>query len=185
MKIVSISIWPHSGTAYQTACVAHKSHYNLARALVALCRHMTCDLTPPPEKDMGKWRDCRLIATRSIQSSDRSCMFKPPFLTSFFLPVGAMTDMPAVRVFALYAGVAIVINFLLQIFAFTALLTLDAKRMEVSLLKSFRRSSFEQSIGSHRIHLPLLDALLPFHLAYQFPAISDHSQNKNIKRLLK
>ncbi|VDM25748.1 unnamed protein product [Hydatigera taeniaeformis] len=45
-----------------------------------------------------------------------------------------MTDMPAVRVFALYAGVAIVINFLLQIFAFTALLTLDAKRVEVSFI---------------------------------------------------
>ena len=43
-----------------------------------------------------------------------------------------MTDMPAVRVFALYAGVAIAINFVLQIFAFTALLTLDAKRQEVS-----------------------------------------------------
>ncbi|KAM7541010.1 hypothetical protein Aperf_G00000046447 [Anoplocephala perfoliata] len=47
---------------------------------------------------------------------------------------GAMTDMPAVRVFALYAGVAIVINFFLQIFAFTALLTLDAKRMEANRL---------------------------------------------------
>lgn len=40
--------------------------------------------------------------------------------------------MPAVRVFALYAGVSIVINFLLQIFAFTALLTLDARREVVS-----------------------------------------------------
>ncbi|VDL60014.1 unnamed protein product [Hymenolepis diminuta] len=41
---------------------------------------------------------------------------------------GSMTSMPAVRVFALYAGVSLVINFLLQIFAFTALLTLDACR---------------------------------------------------------
>ncbi|KAL5968173.1 NPC1-like intracellular cholesterol transporter 1 [Taenia solium] len=49
---------------------------------------------------------------------------------------GAMTDMPAVRVFALYAGVAIVINFVLQIFAFTALLTLDAKRVEGRLVHS-------------------------------------------------
>lgn len=45
---------------------------------------------------------------------------------------GAMTSMPAVRVFALYAGVSLVINFLLQIFAFTALLTLDARREAVS-----------------------------------------------------
>ncbi|KAL7053642.1 hypothetical protein AAHC03_026939 [Spirometra sp. Aus1] len=41
---------------------------------------------------------------------------------------GSMTSMPAVRVFALYAGVALVINFLLQLFAFTALLTLDSRR---------------------------------------------------------
>ncbi|VDO07864.1 unnamed protein product [Rodentolepis nana] len=41
---------------------------------------------------------------------------------------GSLTSMPAVRVFALYAGVSLVINFLLQIFAFTALLTLDARR---------------------------------------------------------
>uniref|UniRef100_A0A0R3W6D3 SSD domain-containing protein n=1 Tax=Taenia asiatica TaxID=60517 RepID=A0A0R3W6D3_TAEAS len=46
--------------------------------------------------------------------------------------LGSMTSMPAVRVFALYAGVSIVINFLLQIFAFTALLTLDARREVVS-----------------------------------------------------
>ncbi len=45
---------------------------------------------------------------------------------------GSMTTMPAVRVFALYAGIALVINFLLQIFAFTALLTLDARRAAVS-----------------------------------------------------
>ncbi|KAL7054187.1 hypothetical protein AAHC03_026408 [Spirometra sp. Aus1] len=43
---------------------------------------------------------------------------------------GAMTSMPAVRVFALYAGVAILINFFLQIIAFVALITLDAKRTE-------------------------------------------------------
>ncbi|VDQ00375.1 unnamed protein product [Trichobilharzia regenti] len=39
-----------------------------------------------------------------------------------------MTTMPAVRVFALYAAMAIVFNFLLQIFAFVALLTLDGRR---------------------------------------------------------
>lgn len=51
-------------------------------------------------------------------------------LTTFFS--GSMTSMPAVRVFALYAGVSLIINFFLQIFAFTALLTLDARREAVS-----------------------------------------------------
>ncbi|BHF82700.1 NPC intracellular cholesterol transporter 1 [Sparganum proliferum] len=47
---------------------------------------------------------------------------------------GAMTSMPAVRVFALYAGVAIVINFFLQIFAFVALITWDVRRTEANRL---------------------------------------------------
>ncbi|TGZ50411.1 hypothetical protein CRM22_010806 [Opisthorchis felineus] len=41
---------------------------------------------------------------------------------------GSLTSMPAVRVFALYAGVAILFNLLLQLFAFVALFTLDARR---------------------------------------------------------
>ncbi|TNN18496.1 Niemann-Pick type protein 1B [Schistosoma japonicum] len=41
---------------------------------------------------------------------------------------GSLTTMPAVRVFALYAAMAVVFNFLLQIFAFIALLTLDGRR---------------------------------------------------------
>lgn len=39
--------------------------------------------------------------------------------------------MPAVRSFALSAGVAVVLDFLLQISAFVALVALDARRQEV------------------------------------------------------
>lgn len=46
--------------------------------------------------------------------------------------IGALTDMPAVKTFALYAAVAIFFNFILQITAFVALLTLDQLRFEVS-----------------------------------------------------
>ncbi|EUB55584.1 Niemann-Pick C1 protein [Echinococcus granulosus] len=63
-------------------------------------------------------------------------MFLSSLAESVAFFCGAMTDMPAVRVFALYAGVAIVINFVLQIFAFTALLTLDARRLESSAFLS-------------------------------------------------
>ncbi|PAA66704.1 hypothetical protein BOX15_Mlig025683g1 [Macrostomum lignano] len=41
---------------------------------------------------------------------------------------GAFTPMPAVRVFALYAGMAVLLDFLLQISCFVAVLSLDAKR---------------------------------------------------------
>lgn len=48
---------------------------------------------------------------------------------SFFL--GLWAEMPAVRSFALYAGVAIFCNFLLQTTCFIAFVTLDLKRIEV------------------------------------------------------
>lgn len=45
---------------------------------------------------------------------------------AFFL--GALTPMPAVKMFSLYAGMAVFCNFLLQITCFVGLMTLDAKR---------------------------------------------------------
>ncbi|GCB78236.1 hypothetical protein scyTo_0018579 [Scyliorhinus torazame] len=46
----------------------------------------------------------------------------------FFL--GALTKMPAVRTFALYAALAVFFDFLLQMTAFVALMSLDARREE-------------------------------------------------------
>ena len=48
--------------------------------------------------------------------------------TCFFL--GALSDMPAVRAFALYAGMAILLDFLMQITCFVSLLSLDISREE-------------------------------------------------------
>nr|XP_020019577.1 Niemann-Pick C1-like protein 1 [Castor canadensis] len=48
----------------------------------------------------------------------------------FFL--GALTPMPAVRTFALISGLAIILDFLLQMTAFVALLSLDSKRQEAA-----------------------------------------------------
>ena len=42
--------------------------------------------------------------------------------------------MPAVRVFSLYAALAVLFDFLLQITVFIALMTLDAKRQEVRVI---------------------------------------------------
>lgn len=49
----------------------------------------------------------------------------------FCFGIGSITDMPAVKTFALYAMVAILINFFLQITAFVALMALDQKRYDV------------------------------------------------------
>lgn len=63
----------------------------------------------------------------------------------FFSP-GALTDMPAVRVFSLYSAMAVLLDFLFQVTVFVAIMTLDAKREEVSkdilLLNQFFLFSF-------------------------------------------
>jgi Niemann-Pick C1 protein len=49
----------------------------------------------------------------------------------FFL--GALSTMPAVKVFSLYAAMAIFFDFFLQITCFLALFALDLRRQEVSM----------------------------------------------------
>ncbi|GAV02187.1 hypothetical protein RvY_12783 [Ramazzottius varieornatus] len=48
--------------------------------------------------------------------------------------IGALSTMPAVKIFSLYAALAVFIDFLLQISCFVSLMTLDAKRQESSRL---------------------------------------------------
>jgi Niemann-Pick C1 protein len=55
---------------------------------------------------------------------------------SFFL--GALSDMPAVRAFALYAGMALLIDFFMQITCFIALIALDMARQENNRLAAFK-----------------------------------------------
>ncbi|KAJ6662145.1 hypothetical protein lerEdw1_012610 [Lerista edwardsae] len=52
-------------------------------------------------------------------------------MVAFFL--GTLSTMPAVRTFSLFAAVAVLIDFLLQITCFVSLLGLDIKRQEISL----------------------------------------------------
>jgi Niemann-Pick C1 protein len=51
---------------------------------------------------------------------------------AFFL--GALTSMPAVKIFSLYAAMAVLIDFLLQISCFVGLLALDARRQDAHRL---------------------------------------------------
>lgn len=48
--------------------------------------------------------------------------------------IGSLSNMPAVRTFALYATTAILIDFLLQITVFVALMSLDQRRYQVHIL---------------------------------------------------
>lgn len=47
----------------------------------------------------------------------------------FAFMLGSLTRMPAVQAFCLYAGIAIIANYLLQVTAFTAILTWDTRRV--------------------------------------------------------
>ncbi|GFY60804.1 NPC intracellular cholesterol transporter 1 [Trichonephila inaurata madagascariensis] len=65
-----------------------------------------------------------------------SMMLSSLSMSSCFF-IGALTDMPAVKLFALYAGVALLINFFLQMTCFLCLFTLDVKRQENHRLDLF------------------------------------------------
>ncbi|XP_035212713.1 NPC intracellular cholesterol transporter 1-like isoform X1 [Stegodyphus dumicola] len=65
-----------------------------------------------------------------------SMMLSSLSMSSCFF-IGALTDMPAVKLFALYAGVALLINFFLQMTCFLCLFTLDIKRQEDHRLDLF------------------------------------------------
>lgn len=47
------------------------------------------------------------------------------------LSPGALSDMPAVQAFAMYAGMSLLINFVLQMTLFVSLFSLDVMREEV------------------------------------------------------
>ena len=73
--------------------------------------------------------------------------------TCFFL--GALSDMPAVKAFALYAGMAILLDFLMQITCFVSLLSLDISREEnrrFDILCCFKGDKNEESSGDGVIY---------------------------------
>lgn len=61
----------------------------------------------------------------TLQKLSLPCASSPPLATK-----GALTTMPAVKAFALYAALAVIMDFLLQMTAFVALLSLDARRQD-------------------------------------------------------
>ncbi|KAK9538617.1 hypothetical protein VZT92_003779 [Zoarces viviparus] len=64
-------------------------------------------------------------------------MFLSSFSETVAFFLGALSSMPAVRTFSMFAGLAIFIDFLLQISCFVSLLGLDARRQEGNRLDIF------------------------------------------------
>ena len=70
----------------------------------------------------------------------------------FFL--GALSEMPAVRAFALYAGMSLLINFVLQMILFVALFSLDVRREEdnrVDIFCCIKRRKNEEIKGTRSL----------------------------------
>uniref|UniRef100_A0A8C9Z794 Niemann-Pick disease, type C1 n=1 Tax=Sander lucioperca TaxID=283035 RepID=A0A8C9Z794_SANLU len=64
-------------------------------------------------------------------------MFLSSFSETVAFFLGALSNMPAVRTFSLFAGLAVFIDFLLQISCFVSLLGMDARRQEGNRLDIF------------------------------------------------
>lgn len=81
--------------------------------------------------------------------------------------IGSLTEMPAVQMFALYAGVALVINFFLQMTAFLAIFTLDTQRQENNRLDIFccvkaKRTEKNPAIKDGLLYAFFRDIYTPF-----------------------
>ncbi|CAL8347091.1 unnamed protein product [Lota lota] len=83
----------------------------------------------------------------------------------FFL--GALSTMPAVKSFALYAALAVLMDFLLQMTAFVALLSLDARRQDDNRCEL----ACCVSVGTRRPTKPNEGLLLPLMRKYYAPVL--------------
>ncbi|XP_068617084.1 NPC1-like intracellular cholesterol transporter 1 [Brachionichthys hirsutus] len=83
----------------------------------------------------------------------------------FFL--GALSTMPAVKAFALYAALALLMDFVLQMTAFVALLSLDVRRQDSNRCELFCCVT----VSSRHTKKPTEGFLLPFMRRYYAPVL--------------
>ena len=69
-------------------------------------------------------------------------------------PPGALTPMPAVRIFSLYAAMAVLIDFALQISVFVSLLAMDASRQQVTTRKNVYSGGWGVGAGGGTVLCP-------------------------------
>lgn len=81
--------------------------------------------------------------------------------------VGALSTMPAVKSFALYAALAVLMDFVLQMTAFVALLSLDARRQDSNRCELLCCVT----VSSERPNKPNEGVLLPLMRKYYAPVL--------------
>ncbi|XP_051896739.1 NPC1-like intracellular cholesterol transporter 1 [Pristis pectinata] len=84
------------------------------------------------QRDERRAGECREEQIGRVLGDVAPSMLLCSFSESVCFFLGALTKMPAVRTFALYAALAVFLDFLLQMSAFVALLSLDVRREEAA-----------------------------------------------------
>ncbi|XP_069773730.1 NPC1-like intracellular cholesterol transporter 1 [Narcine bancroftii] len=84
------------------------------------------------QRDERRAGECREEQIGRVLGDVAPSMLLCSFSETICFFLGALTKMPAVRTFALYAALAVLLDFLLQMSAFVALLSLDARREEAA-----------------------------------------------------
>lgn len=101
--------------------------------------------------------DSKMYASSSEAVADALAEVGPSILLTAIsqaccFGIGSITNMPAVNTFALYATVAIIVNFFLQITAFVALMTIDLIRHNVRYFRViFRHLQIKRFIFDNTI----------------------------------
>jgi Niemann-Pick C1 protein len=96
--------------------------------------------------------------------------------------LGALTPMPAVKIFSLYAALAVLIDFLLQITCFVSLLTLDCKRERgnrYDLLCCFKGSNPEELQIQQDSPVPASSNASLSHVYEEAPGSDQHGAKKD------
>ena len=118
--------------------------------------------------------------TENGHSLDKNTIFRSKLSnleqSSDSILVGSVTDMPAVKVFALNAALAIIFNFILQITAFLALIKLDMMRLEdnrydiIYCMKSKEPKPSENKVSIGKIKLSTDEFLNKFKCKHFLPS---------------
>ena len=132
-------------------------------------------------KESTNWRYDECLATTISQVGPSILLTAISESVAFLL--GALTPMPAVQIFSLYAFMAVFIDFLLQITCFVSVLALDARRQRANRpdllcccstqpVSSFEEIRTEQSVKSQSILQTVFEKIwTPFVLGNSFVRI--------------
>ncbi|XP_059193898.1 NPC1-like intracellular cholesterol transporter 1 isoform X2 [Centropristis striata] len=119
------------------------------------------------QRDVRRPREKREEQIGRVLGNVAPSMFLCSLSESVCFFLGALSTMPAVKSFALYAALAVLMDFVLQMTAFVALLSLDARRQDNNRCELFCC----ETVSTKRPNKPNEGFLLPFMRKYYAPVL--------------